>query len=98
MKATNPYSGESAMLSEEEFALYHLIKHAEETEQYDAMQKGLSKFSRMNAAAYMTLLDYPSYIHVRTCWFTHTIPHTSHRGTTPNNHTARYKRPYIPFI
>ena len=57
IKATNPYSGESAMLSEEEFALYHLIKHAEETEQYDAMQKGLSKFSRMNAAAYMTLLD-----------------------------------------
>ena len=57
MKATNPYSGKSAMLNEEEFALYHLIKHAEETEQYDAMQKGLSKFSRMNADAYMTLLD-----------------------------------------
>ena len=57
MKATNPYSGESAMLTKEEFALYHLIKHAEETEQYDAMQKGLSKFSRMNAKAYMTLLD-----------------------------------------
>ena len=57
IKTTNPFSGESAMLSEEEFALYHLIKHAEETEQYDAMQKGLSKFSRMNAAAYMTLLD-----------------------------------------
>ena len=57
MKATNPYSGQSEMLSEEEFALYHLIKHAEETEQYDAMQKGLDKFSRMNAKAYMTLLD-----------------------------------------
>ena len=57
IKATNPYSGESAMLNEEEFALYHLIKHAEETEQYDAMQKGLSKFSRMNAEAYMKLLD-----------------------------------------
>ena len=57
MKATNPYSGQSEMLSEEEFALYHLIKHAEETEQFDAMQKGLEKFSRMNAKAYMTLLD-----------------------------------------
>ena len=57
MKATNPYSGESAMLSEEEFALYHLIKHAEETEQWKAVEKGLSKFSRMNAKAYMTLLD-----------------------------------------
>ena len=29
MKATNPYSGQSEMLTEEEFALYHLIKHAE---------------------------------------------------------------------
>ena len=57
MKATNPYSGQSEMLSEEEFALYHLIKHAEETEQWQAVEKGLSKFSRMNAAAYMTLLD-----------------------------------------
>tara|TARA_Y100001970_G_scaffold225162_1_gene277943 strand:+ start:401 stop:625 length:225 start_codon:yes stop_codon:yes gene_type:complete len=57
IKTTNPYSGESAMLNKEEFALYHLIKHAEETEQYDAMQKGLDKFSRMNAKAYMTLLD-----------------------------------------
>ena len=57
IKTTNPYSGQSAMLNKEEFALYHLIKHAEETEQYDAMQKGLDKFSRMNAKAYMTLLD-----------------------------------------
>ena len=57
IKTTNPYSGESAMLNKEEFALYHLIKHAEETEQYDVVRKGLDKFSRMNAAAYMTLLD-----------------------------------------
>jgi hypothetical protein len=57
MKATNPYSGESAMLTKEEFALYHLIKHAEETKQYDAMQKGLDMFSRKNPGAYMVLLD-----------------------------------------
>ena len=57
MKATNPYSGKSAMLTEEEFALYHLIKHAEETEQYDAMQKGLDMFSKKNPGAYMVLLD-----------------------------------------
>ena len=57
LTATNPYSGESAKLNEEEFALYHLIKHAEETEQYDAMQKGLDKFRGMNPSAYMTLLD-----------------------------------------
>ena len=57
IKTTNPYSGQSAMLNKEEFALYHLIKHAEETEQYDVVRKGLDKFSRMNAAAYMVLLD-----------------------------------------
>ena len=57
IKTTNPYSGQSAMLNEEEFALYHLIKHAEETEQYEAVRKGLDKFSKMNAAAYMALLD-----------------------------------------
>ena len=57
MKVTNPYSGESAMLSEEEFALYHLIKHAEETEQWKALQKGLDMFSRKNPSAYMVLLD-----------------------------------------
>ena len=26
IKTTNPYSGESAMLNKEEFALYHIIK------------------------------------------------------------------------
>ena len=57
MKATNPYSGESAMLSKEEFALYHIIKGAELAEDYKTVEKGLSKFSKMNASAYMTLLD-----------------------------------------
>ena len=57
IKTTNPFSGESAMLNKEEFALYHLIKHAEETEQWKTVQKGLDKFSRLNAAAYMVLLD-----------------------------------------
>ena len=54
---TNPYSGESAKLNEEENRLYDLIKHAEKIEHYDVMQKGLEKFSRMNPSAYMTLLD-----------------------------------------
>ena len=57
MKATNPYSGQSEMLTEEEFALYHTIKNAELKEDYDTVRKGLDKFSRMNADAYMTLLD-----------------------------------------
>ena len=53
----NPYSGQSAMLTEEENKLYLSIKLAELEERYDIMQKGLSKFSRLNVKAYMTLLD-----------------------------------------
>jgi hypothetical protein len=57
IKTTNPYSGESEMLTPEEHKLYMEIKTAEINEDYDTMQKGLSKFSVLNAKAYMTLLD-----------------------------------------
>jgi len=57
IKATNPYSNESAMLTPEEHKLYIEIKEHERDEEYSAMQKKLSKFSRLNASAYMTLLD-----------------------------------------
>ena len=57
IKATNPYSGQSEMLTPEEHKLYIEIKEAEEAEDYNTMQKKLSKFSRINAKAYMTLLD-----------------------------------------
>ena len=57
IKATNPYSGASAMLTPEEHKLYIEIKEHERDEEYNQMQKKLSKFSRMNASAYMTLLD-----------------------------------------
>jgi hypothetical protein len=57
IKATNPYSGQSAMLTPDEHKLYIEIKEHERDEEYNQMQKKLSKFSRMNAAAYMTLLD-----------------------------------------
>ena len=57
IRATNPYSGESVMLTPEEHKLYIEIKEAEFNEDYKTVQQGLSKFSRMNAAAYMTLLD-----------------------------------------
>ena len=57
IKATNPYSGQSEMLTPEEHKLYIEIKEAELNEDYSTMQKGLSKFSRLNAKAYMTLLD-----------------------------------------
>ena len=56
-KATNPYSGQSAMLTPEEHKLYIEIKTAEFDEDYNTMQKKLSKFSRLNASAYMVLLD-----------------------------------------
>jgi hypothetical protein len=52
IKATNPYSGESEMLTPEEHQLYIEIN-----EDYKTMQKGLRKFSKLNAKAYMTLLD-----------------------------------------
>jgi hypothetical protein len=57
IKATNPYSGESEMLTPEEHELYIEIKEAEINEDYKTMQKGLRKFSKLNAKAYMTLLD-----------------------------------------
>jgi len=56
-KAINPYSGQSEMLTAEEYKLYIMIKQAEFDEDYKTMQKGLTKFSKMNAKAYMTLLD-----------------------------------------
>ena len=57
IKTTNPYSGQSAMLTQEEHKLYIDIKQAEVDEEYNTMQKGLDKFSRLNAKAYMILLD-----------------------------------------
>jgi hypothetical protein len=57
IKTTNPYSGQSAMLTEKEHKLYIDIKIAEDGADYDTMQKKLDKFSRLNVSAYMTLLD-----------------------------------------
>tara|TARA_R100000700_G_scaffold23956_1_gene30840 strand:- start:736 stop:921 length:186 start_codon:yes stop_codon:yes gene_type:complete len=57
IKRTNPYSGESEMLTREEAMLHDTVKQAEEMQEYDKMQKALDKFSRLNPKAYMTLLD-----------------------------------------
>jgi hypothetical protein len=57
IKATNPYSKQSVMLTQEEHKLYIEIKEHERDEEYSAMQKKLSKFSRLNASAFMVLLD-----------------------------------------
>ena len=57
IKTTNPYSGQSTMLTQDEHKLYIEIKQAEWDEEYNTMQKGLDKFSRLNAKAFMVLLD-----------------------------------------
>ena len=54
---TNPFSGESAVLTNEQAALHDEIKNAELNEDYDTVQKGLSKFAKLTPSAYMTLLD-----------------------------------------
>ena len=56
-EVANPYSGESEMLTNEEAMVYDMVKQSEEMEEYNKMQKGLDKFSRLNPKAYMTLLD-----------------------------------------
>ena len=57
IKTTNPYSGQSEMLTTEESKIYDKVKQDEIDENYTDMQKGIDKFSRLNAKAYMTLLD-----------------------------------------
>ncbi len=57
IKRTNPYSGQSEMLTREEAMLHDTVKQAEQMQEYDKMQKALDKFSRLNPKAYMTLLD-----------------------------------------
>ncbi len=57
IKTTNPYSGQSYMLTEEEYKLYMAVKIAEIQVDGERMQKRLDKFSRLNPKAYMVLLD-----------------------------------------
>jgi hypothetical protein len=56
-QVTNPYSGQSTMLTDEEHKLYIEIKTAEINEDYKTMQKGLDKFSSYFTKQYYTLLD-----------------------------------------
>ena len=57
IKITNPYSGQSEMLTLSEAIHYQMIKKFEQMGEYTLMQEGLDKFSRLNPKAYMTLLD-----------------------------------------
>ena len=45
------------MLTLSEAIHYQMIKKFEEMEEYELMQQGLDKFSRLNPKAFMTLLD-----------------------------------------
>ena len=54
---TNPFSGQSIDLTENEHKLYNSIKELEEQEQYEPMQKAIDKFSRLNPKAHRVLVD-----------------------------------------
>ena len=54
---TNPYSGESIELKPLEVAVYDFVKGCEAMQLYTKMQIGISIFMKLNAKAYMVLLD-----------------------------------------
>ena len=54
---TNPFSGQSIMLTAEEVAVYDTLKGCEMVGDYDGVRKGISWFMNNNAEAYMVLLD-----------------------------------------
>jgi len=53
----NRFTGDKALLSPNEVAMYDLIMGAEQFQQWELMEKGLSWFRSANPKAYMTLLD-----------------------------------------
>ena len=46
IQRTNPFSGQSEMLTAEESKIYDKVKQDEMDENYNEMQKGLDKFSQ----------------------------------------------------
>ena len=56
-KRTNPFSGESEMLTNEEAILYDQVKMAEINEDYKPLQSGLDTFSRLTPQAYLTVIE-----------------------------------------
>ena len=57
VEVRNPFSGESAVLSPEEVAVYDYLKGCELMGDYKNLRKALEWFMKNNAEAYMTLLD-----------------------------------------
>ena len=53
----NRFNGETVELTKEEAEIHDQVFYHEALEQWDKMLKAKDKFSRMNAKAYMTLLD-----------------------------------------
>ena len=57
VEVQNPFSGDTAVLTPEEVAVYDYLKGCELVGDYDGVRKGLDWFSQKNPEAYMTLLD-----------------------------------------
>jgi hypothetical protein len=57
VEVENPFSGESAVLTPEEVAVYDYLKGCELMGDYTSLRRALDWFSRKNPEAYMTLLD-----------------------------------------
>lgn len=57
VEVTNPFSGESCMLTPEAVAVYDVIKGAEMLGDWDVVQKGIEWFIDNFPTEYMTLLD-----------------------------------------
>ena len=57
VKVSNPFSGESCMLTPEAVAVYDMIKGCEMVGDYKMVRKGLDWFSENFPSEYMTLLD-----------------------------------------
>jgi hypothetical protein len=57
VEVANPFSGESAVLSPEEVAVYDYLKGCELMGDYTSLRRALEWFMQKNPEAYMTLLD-----------------------------------------
>lgn len=57
VEVTNPFSGESIVLTPLEVGVYDVIMGANMTGRYDLVRKGCEWFRKVNAKAYMVLLD-----------------------------------------
>jgi hypothetical protein len=57
VEVRNPFSGDTAVLTPEEVAVYDYLKGCELMGDYTGLRRGLEWFMKKNPDAYMTLLD-----------------------------------------